>query len=102
STAGWRGYEEKEAPAGWQVESGALARVGDAGDLVTVEEFTDFELAYDWKIAPGGNSAVFFHVSEDKEHVWETGPEMQILDNDGHPDGKDPRTSAGANYAPHA
>ena len=102
TTAGWRSFRGKGAPSGWQVENGALARVGEAGDLVTEEEFSDFELRYDWRIAAGGNSGVFFRVSEDKEHVWETGPEMQVLDNDGHPDGKDPRTSAGANYALHA
>lgn len=102
TTAGWRSFRGKGVSAGWQVENGALARVGEAGDIVTVDPYSDFELRYDWKISPGGNSGVFFHVSEDKEHVWETGPEMQILDNEGHPDGKDPRTSAGANYALHA
>jgi cytochrome c len=102
TTRGWRGYGKKDVPAGWQAEDGALARVGDAGDLVTVEEFGDFELTLDWKISPGGNSGIFFHVAEGKEHVWETGPEMQVLDNDRHPDGKDPRTSAGSNYALHA
>jgi hypothetical protein len=85
STAGWRGYKQKSAPAGWKVESGVLARAGEAGDLVTEEEYGDFELALDWKISPGGNSGVFFHVSEDHGYVWETGPEMQILDNAGHP-----------------
>jgi cytochrome c len=102
TTRGWRGYKQKEAPSGWKVEGGALARVGDGIDLVSEEEFEDFELAYDWKISEGGNSGVLFHVSEDRGYVWETGPEMQILDNDGHADGKDPRTSAGSNYALHA
>ena len=101
STAGWRAYRGKTAPAGWTVENGALVRSGEAGDIVTEEEFTDFELSLEWKIAKGGNSGVFFHVSEDRDHVWETGPEMQILDNAGHPDGFDPRTSAGADYALH-
>ncbi|HEV8114312.1 MAG TPA: family 16 glycoside hydrolase [Planctomycetota bacterium] len=99
TTNGWRGYKAKAAPAGWQVKDGVLGRAGEAGDLVTDEEFGDFELALDWRIAEGGNSGVFFHVSEDHGYVWETGPEMQILDNEHHPDGKDPRTSAGSNYA---
>jgi cytochrome c len=102
TTNGWRGFRRKDAPSGWKVEQGVLGRAGDAGDLVTEEEFGDFELAFDWKIAKDGNSGVMFHVSENKEHPWETGPEFQILDNDGHPDGKDPRTSAGSNYALHA
>jgi len=102
TTRGWRGFKRSEAPAGWQAQDGVLARAAEAGDLVTEEEFEDFELAFEWKIAPGGNSGVFFRVSEDRDQVWETGPEMQILDNEAHGDGKDPRTSAGANYALHA
>lgn len=101
STAGWRGFKQEAMPAGWSVENGALARVGEAGDIVTEEEFGDFELSLEWKIAAGGNSGVFFRVSEEHDYVWETGPEMQILDNEGHGDGLDPRTSAGADYALH-
>jgi len=101
STQGWRGFRQKKMPAGWSVEDGALARIGEAGDIVTEAEFGDFELALEWKISAGGNSGVFFRVSEDRDHVWETGPEMQILDNAGHGDGLDPRTSAGADYALH-
>jgi hypothetical protein len=102
TTAGWRGYKQAEAPAGWQVVEGTLTRVGEGGDLVSLEQFEDFELEFEWRIAPGGNSGVMFRVSEDHDYPWETGPEFQLLDNAGHPDGKDPRTSAGANYAMHA
>jgi cytochrome c len=101
STAGWRGYKKPGMPAGWSAEKGVLARVGEAGDIVTEEEFGDFELALDWKISPGGNSGIFFRVGEDHDYVWESGSEMQILDNQGHGDGLDPRTSAGADYALH-
>lgn len=102
TTAGWRGYQRADVPAGWQVVDGALTRVAEAGDLVTVEQFADFELELEWKIAPGGNSGVMFRVTEDHEYPWETGPEFQILDDAAHRDGLDPRTSAGANYAMHA
>ena len=103
SAAAWRGFRSKELPAqGWKVEDGALACEGGGGDLVSREEFQDFELELDWKISPGGNSGIFFHVSEEREHVWETGPELQILDDERHPDGQNPLTSAGANYALHA
>jgi len=102
TTAGWRGYQRADVPAGWQVVDGALTRVGEAGDLVTLDEFADFELELEWKIAPGGNSGVMFRVTEDHEYPWETGPEFQILDDAAHKDGLDPRTSAGANYAMHA
>ncbi len=102
TTAGWRGFKSTSTPDGWRVEHGELVRAGDAGDLVTVDEFQDFELTLDWKLEPGGNSGIFFHVAEDADAVWRTGPEMQILDNDRHADGKNPLTSAGSNYALHA
>lgn len=102
TTAGWRGFRKPDMPAGWQVVDGALTRTAEAGDIVTVGEFGSFELAFDWKIAPGGNSGVFFHVTEDVEAVWHSGPEYQILDNAAHRDGLKPETSAGADYALHA
>ena len=102
TTAGWRGYRQESMPEGWQVVDGALARVAPAGDIVTVEQFGDFVLELEWKIEPGGNSGVFFRVSEDRPAVYETGPELQVLDDRAHGDGLDPRTSAGSNYALHA
>jgi hypothetical protein len=102
TTDGWRGYRQTSCPAGWQVIDGALTRVAEAGDLVTVDEYQDFVLEFEWRIAPGGNSGVMFHVTEDHDAPWETGPEYQILDDAGHKDGLDPLTSAGSNYAMHA
>jgi hypothetical protein len=99
---GWRGYRQTGVPDGWRVVDGALARVGAGGDLITVEQFGDFDLVYAWRIAPRGNSGLFFHVTEEHESVWQSGPEMQVLDDAGHPDGRNPRTSAGSNYALHA
>jgi len=102
TTTGWRGYKQQHCPPGWQVVDGALTRVGEAGDLVSLNEYTDFVLELDWQIAPGGNSGIMFRVTEDHDAPWQTGPEYQILDNAAHKDGLDPRTSAGANYAMHA
>ena len=99
STAAWRAYKGTDLPAGWQVVDGALTRVADAGDIVTREEYRDFVLDFQWKVTTGANSGVMFHVTEDHDAPWETGPEFQILDNQGHKDGLDPRTSAGSNYA---
>ncbi len=84
---------------GWEAIDGALVRTGDGGDLVTKAQYADFELALQWRIPEGGNSGVFFHVADTGSYVWESGPEMQILDNDKHPDGRNPLTSAGSNYA---
>jgi hypothetical protein len=79
---------------------GALTRVGEAGDIVTREEFQDFELALEWKVEPGGNSGIMYRVAEGREleTVWQSGPEFQVLDDARHPDGRRPETSAGACY----
>jgi hypothetical protein len=99
TTSGWRGYRQKSMPAGWQVIEGALTRVDSAGDIVTTEQYHNFELSLEWKVVKGGNSGIFYRVSEDMEYPWQSGPEMQVLDDAGHPDGKSPLTSAGAMYA---
>lgn len=99
---GWRGFKTETPPAGWRIEAGALFRDGSGGDLLTIEQFGDFELRLQWKIAEGGNSGVLFHVVPLGSQIWETGPEVQVLDNARHDDGRNPLTSAGANYALHA
>jgi len=101
---GWRGFRKDTIPDGWTVtEKGEMQFNGEGnGDIMTVEEFGDFELKLEWKISPGGNSGIFFRVSEKREAIWHTGPEMQVLDNKGHKDGEDPLTSAGSDYALHA
>jgi hypothetical protein len=102
TTDGWRGYRKQEMTDGWQVVDGALTRVGRGGDIITVDQFQDFDLAFEWKVAPGGNSGVFFRASEETGAVWQNAAEYQILDNAGHKDGQDPLTSTGSNYAMHA
>ena len=67
TTAGWRGYQQKTLPDGWQVVDGALTRVGKGGDIVSLGEYENFELILDWKIAPGGNSGLFYRVAEQAE-----------------------------------
>ncbi|MCB9510724.1 MAG: DUF1080 domain-containing protein [Deferribacteres bacterium] len=101
---GWRGYRMHKMPTGWHVtDEGELYFDGKGkGDIVTTHQFADFELALEWKISPGGNSGIFYRVSEDDTATYFTGPEMQVLDNGAHKDGKNPLTSAGSNYALHA
>lgn len=100
SLAGWHKFGAGPgAPANWQVEDGTLAWAGKGGDIATDETFKDFELSLEWKISEGGNSGVMFHVTEDHKSPWETGPEMQILDDEKHSDGRNPKTAAAANYA---
>jgi hypothetical protein len=54
STKGWRGFKQESMPDGWQVQDGTLARVSSAGDIVTVDEYENFDLRLEWKVAPGG------------------------------------------------
>ena len=98
----WRGYQQSEVPAGWQLRDGVLTRVAEAGDLITVAEFKDFELELEWRVEVGGNSGVFFHATETHRYIFMSAPEMQILDDAAHVDGRNPLTSAGSNYALHA
>jgi len=99
----WRGYKRQDVPASWKVEDGALAFLpskakGARGDLISKDQFGDFELEYEWKITPGGNSGVMWHVSEDHAAPYESGPEQQVLDNARHADGKIPTHRAGTLY----
>lgn len=102
TTEGWRGFRLQTMPEGWKVVDGALTRVGKAGDIVTADQFGDFELMLEWKIAPGGNSGVFYRVTEDDDVMWHTAPEMQVIDDAGHKGPLKPAQRSGANYDLHA
>jgi len=102
TTQGWRGFRQKTLPNGWQVRDGTLARVGSGGYIITVDQYDSFDLRFEWKVEEGGNSGVFFNVSEDAPNPGRCSPEYQILDNARHEDGRRAETSAGSNYALHA
>jgi len=98
TTAGWRNYGKQTISDGWVVQDGALTRTGAGGDIITSDQFGNFELTIDWKIAPRGNSGVFYRASEEKDAIYWNAVEMQVLDDAGHPDGQSRVTSAGAAY----
>lgn len=97
---GWHTYGKTEPGSAWNVDSGAihLQAAGSAGyqtsgggDLVSNEEYEDFDLQLDWKISKNGNSGILLYVQEDTakyKETYFTGPEIQVLDNNGHPDAK--------------
>ena len=110
STQGWHKYGGGPVGPAWKITDGTLfldatekenGKVKGGGDIVTDEEFENFDLHLEWKISKAGNSGIMFNVHEDTTKYktpYETGPEMQVLDNDGHPDGKIPKHRAGDLY----
>jgi hypothetical protein len=110
TTKGWHSYGKDSVGSAWKVVDGALHldasnkkdwQTGDGGDIVTDEEFDNFHLKLDWKIAQNGNSGIILFVKEDTAqypYTWSTGLEMQVLDNAGHPDAKIHKHRAGDLY----
>ena len=103
TTTGWRNFGKQTISNSWQVIDGSLVRADTAaGDIITVDKFRNFDLALDWKVDAKGNSGIFYRVTEAADTIWKAAPEMQVLDDAGHENGKDTLTSAGANYSLYA
>jgi hypothetical protein len=110
TTNGWHKYGGGAVGSAWKIKDGYLYldtsikenwQVKDGGDIVTDEEYENFDLQLEWNIAKDGNSGIIFYINEDKAKYnwpWETGMEMQVLDNNGHPDGKLIKHRAGDLY----
>jgi hypothetical protein len=105
STKGWRNYMKQGPAAGWEARDGALVRVSGGGDIVFDEKFKNFELMLEWRLDPNsprpGNSGIFFRAIEGPDAIYYSAPEIQVLDDDKHPDGKTELTSAGSNFGLH-
>jgi len=111
TNAGWRGYDKPAFPEkGWEVVDGTLHCIGSGtgeaggsgGDIIYDKKLSNFELSLEWKISEGGNSGIFILAQEIPDTpIYESSPEMQILDNDRHPDaklGKNGNRMAGSLY----
>lgn len=111
TTAGWRSYNKTTFPEkGWEVVDGTLHCIGSGageaggsgGDIIYDKKFSNFELSLEWKISEGGNSGIFILAQEiPNEPIYKSSPEMQVLDNDKHPDallGVDGNRKAGSLY----
>ncbi len=81
--SGWHNFKRDGVQPGWQVKDGTLACVDphNAGDIVTSDKFDWFELELDYNISEGGNSGIMFHVTDEGDAAWATGPEIQLEDN---------------------
>ena len=98
SLNGWRGLTDHDPGAGWKVIDGAIVRTDKSGDLLTLDDFGDFELSVEWKVADATNSGILYRVSLSEAQTFYTGPEYQILDNIHGGDRVDPKHTAGALY----
>ena len=98
----WRGWDSPSFPQGWHVVDGTLAKEGAVDDLITREQFGNFELELEWKIGKGGNSGIFYRGTREYDHVYWSAPEYQLLDDANAPDGRNRLTSAAAAYALYA
>ncbi len=98
TTQGWRNVGRDTIDPRWQAIDGTLSLTArGGGDIVSDREFGDFELELEWRIAPGGNSGVFYRAG-DADPVWKTAPEMQVLDDAAAEDRHDPKHRAGSVY----
>lgn len=110
STDNFRGYNSEIFPEkGWVIEDGTLhvmgsgkGEAGGGGDIITKKMYKNFELSLEWKVSEGGNSGIFYLAQEKPDQpIWKSAPEMQILDNERHPDAKlgvDGNRAAGSLY----
>jgi len=94
----WRGYKEANVPSGWKVVDGTIAKEKPVEDIVSKEEFGDFDLQIEWKIGEAGNSGIFYRGSEEADKIYWTAPEYQLLDDIKAADNKTRLTCAGAAY----
>lgn len=106
TTEGWRGFKMEGMPAGWHVDDGCLITSGEGddlrGDIITINQYEDFDLSLEWAISPGGNSGILFHILEgDYPSTYATGPEYQLIDDAGYPGKLEEWQQTGANYAMH-
>ncbi len=95
TTNGWKSFNEDHI-SGWEVEDGSLIGLGlggdIGGDIVSVKQYDNFILKWEWKLGPNGNSGVMYHVVEGEKYnaPYETGPEYQLIEDDDFRDHGEP------------
>jgi hypothetical protein len=97
-TGRWRAYRGADLPAGWEVRDGVLVKRDRAADIITRDQYGDFELTLEWKLASGGNAGIFYRGTEEYDYIFWSAPEYQLLDDANHPDGQSRLTAAGSAF----
>ena len=97
---GLRGFKQSGFPSDdWTIVNGELKTIpGHGVDLISEDIYKDFELELEWKVPIGGNSGIFYFATEEGDYIWQSAPEMQVLDDSTHTKGKNTLTSAGSLY----
>lgn len=94
----WRGWRSDAFPRGWKISGDEISKDGEVEDLISRDEFGDFELEFEWKIGEGGNSGVFYRGTREYDYIFWSAPEYQLLDDAHAPDGKSRLTAAASNF----
>ena len=94
----WRGYKTDTIPSRWTFTNGILSKTRPVADIVSRDEFGDFELELEWQIGEAGNGGIFYRGTEEYDHIYWSAPEYQLLDNVKGADNKTPLTRAAAVY----
>jgi hypothetical protein len=101
TTTGWRAYKNKEQD-GWAVKDGQLYCKEDGvtkrADMITADQYENYEFQIDWKISPKKNSGIIYMVTEDNGASYESGPEYQLIDDLGYPNKLSEKQLSGSNY----
>lgn len=103
---GWKTYKNRENDS-WEVVDGTLHCKADTlaekrADIRTVDQYGDFDLVFEWKIAPTDNSGVIYRSTEEFDQAYLSGPEYQVIDDKGYPDPLSPTQTSASNYDMHA
>jgi hypothetical protein len=102
NTEGWRAYNNKPYDS-WDVVNGQLyckmKDVKQRADLITVDQYDNFELSIDWKVDKGANSGIIYRAAETSGPSYETGPEYQLIDDEGYPQKLEAWQKSGSDYA---
>ncbi|MBL0939362.1 MAG: DUF1080 domain-containing protein [Gemmatimonadaceae bacterium] len=94
----WRGYQQETMPPEWSIVDGALTKIKNTNDIVTREQFGDFDLTLEWKVALRGNSGIFYRATERETKVYWSAPEYQLAEDSLTPDSRNIMTSVAAVY----
>jgi hypothetical protein len=103
---GWRTFKKKENDS-WEVVDGTLHCQSDSlakkrADILTVDQYDNFDLVFEWKVAPRDNSGVIYRATEEFDQPYLSGPEYQVIDDKNYPDKLTATQTSASNYDMHA